>query len=37
VDHAVRRGRRATQAVEIVKRAAVYLSPGGGEGISRRI
>jgi len=37
VDHAIRRGSRAAQPVEIVKRAALDLYPGGGEGSSRGI
>ena len=37
VDHAIRRGRCLPQAVEIVKRAALDLGPGGGEGRGRGI
>jgi AcrR family transcriptional regulator len=37
VDHTVRRGRCTPQTVEIVKRAAMDLGPGGGEGVSRGI
>ena len=37
VDHAIRRGRRAPQAVEIIERAAVHLCPGRGEGGGRGI
>jgi hypothetical protein len=37
VDHAIRRGGRARQAVEIVKSAAVHLRSGRGEGSGRGI
>ena len=37
VDHAIRRGRRALQAVEVVERAALHLGPGGGERRGRGI
>ena len=37
VDHAVRRGRRTPQAVEVIKSAAMHLGPGGGEGSGRGI
>ena len=37
VDHAIRRGRRAAQAVEVVEGAAMHLRPGGGEGSGRGI
>jgi len=37
VDHAVRRGRRTAQAVEVVKGAAVHLRPGRGKGTGRGI
>ena len=37
VDHAVRRGRRAAQDVEVIDRAALHLGPGGGEGGGRGV
>ncbi len=37
VDHAVRRGGRVPQAVEVVESAALHLRPGGGEGGGRGI
>jgi hypothetical protein len=37
VDHAIRAGRRAPQAVEVVEAAAMHLCAGGGEGSGRGI